>query len=90
MMLKDSILNLHHGDRLHLKDRRGVIGTFQVNIEDALLNGESQQVWLKDNQSDESVFLRKKPQDSKSVGYALFLSLSELANTIESGQFYIG
>lgn len=89
MLLKNSILNLQHGDHIHLKDRNGVAATFDVNIGDALLNGEPEQVWLKDCY-DDNVFLRKDPKGKNKVGYALFLSLKELAGAVEAGQFYIG
>lgn len=90
MMLKESVLRLNDGDQVRLKDSNGTTATLQVYMGDALLNGDDHQVWLKGRQDSSSVFLRKTPQDSRSVGFALFRSLSELANTIESAQFYIG
>ncbi len=88
-MQQDTILNLKQGQMITVSGENGCPMTFSVNVGDALLNGDKNQVWLENGDGGHRSYLRRMPEKSMSVGPALFSSLQELARTLESGNFYI-
>ncbi|MCP4753118.1 MAG: hypothetical protein GY866_19695 [Proteobacteria bacterium] len=87
---KEIIIELQSGEKVTITDPTGLRKTLEIHIGDALLNGSNDQVWLKCNGSNNAEYLRKLPVEPMSIGTALFFSKDELANTLQSGEFYIG
>jgi len=82
--------DLKVGKRITLLDAEGKAGCFHLNIGDALLNGNPNQVWLCDDQAQQPLYLRRLPEKPMTVGIALFSSLDELSETLVTGRYYIG
>jgi hypothetical protein len=78
------------GKPIMLQDAAGQTGRFRLNTGDALLNGGGEQVWLCDDRVNQPRYLRRLPKKPLSVGVALFASLEELTETLETGCYYIG
>ena len=89
-MQVDKILSLTPGEMITIPSNNGISAVFRVNMGDALLNGNSSQVWLEKHDNDIRSYLRRMPEKSMTVGPALFSSLEELAKTLDSGDYYIG
>ncbi len=88
--MKKNIQELKHSEAITITDKHGNAKTFNVNIGDALLNGNNRQVWLKRDESDNIEYLRKLPIKPMSIGTALFSSFNDLTRTLDSGEFYFG
>ncbi|MBU3917275.1 hypothetical protein KKA14_17215 [bacterium] len=88
--MKNTVKELKHSEAITVTDSQGNAKTFHVNIGDALLNGNGQQIWLKHDNSNNVEYLRKLPVKPMSVGTALFSSFNDLLNTLDSGNFYFG
>ncbi len=84
------IHTLKSGQRITITDPTGKKRSFQVTIGDALLNGQTDQVWLKHESNDHTEYLRKDPIEPRSIGTALFASLNDVADTLASQRYYIG
>ncbi len=89
MILQDTILGLKQGQVITVNGKNGDPVTFSVNMGDALLNGDKNQVWLENGDGNKRYYLRRLPEKRMSLGPALFSSLHELARTLESGKYYI-
>ncbi len=87
--MKKNIQELKHNETITITDFYGNVKTFQVNIGDALLNG-NRQVWLKHDNVNSTEYLRKLPVRPMSIGIALFSSFNDLLTTLKSGAFYFG
>jgi len=89
MKLSESVLGLKNGAYVIITEQNSKPEIFSLNIGDALLNGDPNQVWLENSNSGKRRYVRRLPQNSMTIGPALFSSLTELARTLEEGDFYI-
>ncbi len=83
------ILDLKKGERIAIASDDAEPVVFCVNVGDAMLNGDSDQVWLENDDSGKRQYLRRNPAGEMSIGPALFSSLADLAQTLETGDYYI-
>ena len=90
MIQPDVILSLKEGEMITVTGNNGCPVALSVNLGDALLNGDKNQVWLKNGDAVNRSYLRRMPEKRMSIGPALFSSLDELATVLESGNYYIG
>lgn len=90
MNIADTVLNLKAGETITLSGIDSQPVDLCLNIGDALMNGDSSQVWLENSDTGKRLYLRRKPEKKMSIGLALFPSLVDLAHTLETGNFYIG
>ncbi len=86
----ETILNLKTGETITITDINSGPVEFYVNVGDAMLNGDKSQVWLANDDTNKRIYLRRRPEKDMSIGLALFSSLSDLAQTLETGDYYIG
>ncbi len=89
MTQQDLIQSLKQGEMITVNGENGCPVDFNVNVGDALLNGDQNQVWLENGDSGNRLYLRRMPEKRMSVGPALFSSFAELARTLASGNYYI-
>ncbi len=83
-----SILKLENGKNIVISDPVGQEVNFNVHIGDASLNGKCNQVWLTYRKGEKTVYLRKNRCYPMTIGIALFDSLTDLANTLISEEYY--
>ncbi|MFH2130256.1 MAG: hypothetical protein ABIK68_07765 [bacterium] len=89
-MQQDRIRNLKKGEQIIVPGSNSQPVVFKANMGDALLRGETSQVWLENDDNGKRLYLRRLPEPGMSIGPALFTSLDDLAQTLETGNYYIG
>lgn len=89
MIPAETILNLKKGSSITISTVESEPVTFSLNIGDATLSGEGDQVWLESRNDEKRLYLRRMPDANMSIGPALFASLADLAETLETGVYYI-
>lgn len=90
MTLSEKILFMKNGAQITISGQNSEPVTLRLNIGDAMLNGNENQVWLENNESGKRLYLRRKPEGNMVIGPALFGSRFELAKILEQGDFYVG
>lgn len=90
MEKEEWIKQLKTGDMITLVDPGGNKGIFEVNTGDAMMNGETNHIWLCSAHSCKKQYVRKLPENELAIGVALFASSEELSKTIQSKTFYFG
>lgn len=90
MNVSETILTLKAGDTITVTAGNSQPVELRLNRGDALLRGDDCQVWLENDHTGRRLYLRRLPEKEMSVGPALFASLTDLAKTVETGDWYIG